>query len=445
MPYIDGKNQKTTLVFDTWANVADGEMYIHWPCELTDDELVLLGQLASALGYLGRSESWVEGELAEPSSLEWDAEPCHEGVPRGRDWEQISLMAAISPEEYEIWNQQKTQAAVAPYPLPGGSKKPTAKLLRERDKALAPYPADLLSCLTKDTSWWKGHGWSQPPGSRRVLYWRRSDSLQVSVTTSPRALHRKPAAMMLLSLTTSSGNRASLPHIHRTLPQAELLHRAIVGRAANGARIDCPSLTGKDAQGELLRDHHRHAHTIPLDLDGDQHIDHVLVYAKGALCDTAQRAIRSLRRTWTKGGVGEIQVAVVGHGDLEVLRQLPGKLKANIESVLGPPGGARVWRSMTPFVAPRFLKPRGSNSLEGQVNSELASRLLPRAEQVHVDPELTRDLRHFVRRRSRGRALPPLEVSYGLRLVFSEPVSGPILLGYACHYGLGLFAAVDPR
>ena len=31
--------------------------------------------------------------------------------------------------------------------------------------------------------------------------------------------------------------------------------------------------------------------------------------------------------------------------------------------------------------------------------------------------------------------------AFGFRLSFSEPVSGPIVLGYGCHYGLGQFRA----
>lgn len=436
--------EQTTLVFDTWADVGDGVMLIHWPCEINDDELTLLGQLSTALGYLGRSESWVEAELIlrnELKSEEFNAYPHQDGVYPERGYEQVSLMAAIPPDEYQAWRQRQAESALALIPLPEGKKKPTAKLLKEREKAIAPYPSDLLSCLTNDTSWWKGHGWSQPPGSRRVLYWRRSDSLQVGIPVSPTTPHRKPVTTMLLSLTTPSGNRASLPPSTRTLPQAELFHRAIVGRAGNGRNVHCPELTGKDDGGRPLRDHHRHAHTLPVDLDGDGHLDHLIVYAEMKLGDAAQHAIRQVRETWRKKGP-ELQVAVVGYGDLNMLRQLPARLCPRVEALLGPPEGTRIWESVTPFVPPRFLKVRGKNSLEGQVNAELTSRLLPEAESVHVDPMLTRELRHYIRRRSRGGTLPPMDAGFGLRLVFSEPITGPLLLGYASHYGLGMFRSV---
>jgi CRISPR-associated protein Csb2 len=438
--------EQTTLVFDTWANVGDGDLLIHWPCELNEGEAALLSQLATALGYLGRSESWVEAELIAEAHIgpdDFNAFPHREGTHPGREYEQVALMAAIPPEEYRAWHQQTTAPILEVIKPPESSRKPTArqldKLRSQHAQAVAPYPLDLLSCLTKDTVWWKQHGWSQPPGSQRVLYWRRSDSLQVGVPQRSNPQRRRPVTTMLLSLTTPSGNRSALPPCTRTLPQAELFHRAIVGRVGNGRRVHCPELTGKNERRKPLHDHHDHAHTIPVDLDGDGHLDHLIVYAKMGLGDAAQRAIRTLRRTWTKGGVGDIQVAVVGDGDLEMLRQLPPPLYHRVGLLLGPIEGSRVWESVTPFVLPRFLKPQGKNTLLGQINAELASRRLPEVASVHVDADLTRELRHFVRRRHHGGVPPPVDAGYGLRLTFSEPVHGPLMLGYGSHYGLGLF------
>jgi CRISPR-associated protein Csb2 len=440
--------EDTTLVYDTWANVGDGELLIHWPCDLHEDENALLGRLATSLGYLGRSESWVEAELVAgnqepPAGL--NAFPHRDGWHPGREHEQVTLMAAIPPEEYRAWHHQTTAPILEAIQLSERSRKPTArqleKLQAQRTQAIDPYPPDVLSCLTKDTAWWKQRGWSQPPGSQRVLYWRRSDSLQVGVPQRRSPGRLSPVTTMLLALTTPSGNRSALPPCDRTLPQAELFHRAIVGRVGRGRQVHCPELTGKDEHGRPLHIHHGHAHTIPVDLDGDGHLDHLVVYASMGLGDAAQRAVRTLRRTWTKGGVGDIQVAVAGHGDLEMLRQLPSPLDRPIVQLLGPPEGARVWESATPFVLPRFLKPSGKNTLVGQVNAELASRGLPDAESVLVDADLTRALRHHVRRRQHGGVPPPVDEGYGLRLVFSEPVHGPLLLGYASHYGLGVFRA----
>ncbi len=187
---------------------------------------------------------------------------------------------------------------------------------------------------------------------------------------------------MLLALTAPGGNRSALPPCSRTLPQAELFHRAIVARVARGQQVHCPELTGRDEQGRPLQDCHRHAHILPLDLDGDGRLDHLVVHAPMGLGEAAQRAIGGLRRAWTPGGRGELQLALVGTGNLETLRSLAAPLNRQIERLLGPPEGACVWVSATPFVPPRFLKRRGANALLGQINGELASRALPPVDQL---------------------------------------------------------------
>ncbi len=434
---LEKGRERTTLVFDTWANVGEGAVAVKWECSLDEQASALLGRLAAHLGYLGRSESWVLAEaVADDAELPQGpaAYPHVEGGRADRGWEQVSLLAAEPPGAYAAWRRAAVERALT------GAPKATAK---QRAKAEAPYPVDLIDCLERDTSWWKRHRWSQPPGSRRVLYWRRSDALLVSTPTP--AAHRKPApvAMMLLALTTPSGSRSPLPLRTRALPQGELLHRALVARAGRGERIDCPELTGRDEQGRPLTGH-RHAHFLPLDLDGDGHLEHVLVWAPMGLGAEAQRAIRSLKETPTKGA-GTLQVALAGQGALDRLRELPPQLAAGVEALLGPPAGARVWTSFTPFVPPRFLKPRGPNTLAGQVGAEVASRGLPPAAAVEVLPwdERTLDLRHSVRVRRHPAKPPPIDAGFALRLVFDVPIPGPLALGYAAHFGLGLFLALE--
>jgi CRISPR-associated protein Csb2 len=449
MPYISGKNQNTTLVWDTFANVGNGEddyLLVHWPCELNSDETAMLAQLANHLNYLGRSESWVEVELIPDSQVDlnsFNSVPHQQGDQHDQKYEQISLMAPIPADSYRAWQQEKAKEAVAHLELPVGKKKPTARLLKDRDKELAPYPPDLVACLTKDTFWWKGHGWSQPPGSQRVPYWRPSQSMQVTAPPRRRIRRLPPVQMMLLALTTPSGNKTALPSITRTLPQAELLHAAIIRRAANGKQINCPELTGRNDNGDRLQLGHQHAHILPLDLDSDQRLDHVLIYAPQKLGDAAQSAIRGLKRTWTKGGGVDLQIAIAGCGELNDLRRLPEPLIQKIDALLGPRDtGCRNWTSMTPFVPPRYVKQPGKkNDLADQVNAELASRGLPSAEVTMLpwQHDDARQLRHFIRCRKRGGTPPPQDVGYALKLRLVEPIYGPLALGYGCHFGLGLF------
>lgn len=441
----DGR-EKTTLVFDSWLNVGDAALEVHWDSELTPPEIEQLRRLAGGLGYLGRSESWIEAKVVEdsaPLSTRLNAVPHVEGTHRGPGSEQISLMAPIAPPEYAAWRDEATERLLASLPLPKGKKKSSSKLLKDREKAAAPYPTGLLECLTMDTAWWKTHGWSQPPGAQRVLYWRPEDAIQVGAPSAPKRAITRPLTTVLLAMTTASGNRSALPSRIRTLPQAELLHRALVSVLGKGQAVDCPEITGRDRHGRPLAGPHCHAHILPVDLDEDNHLDHVLIHAPMGLGGEAQRAIRGLRRTWTKGAVGELQLAMAGCGDVEILRAIPAPLSKRMARLLGPAGGARTWLTLTPFVPPRFLKQRGANTLEGQVQAELASRRLPPAAEVSVLQGSSEGLalRHFVRRRQRGGGPPAVDVGYELRLRFVEPVRGPLSLGYAAHFGLGMFVA----
>jgi CRISPR-associated protein Csb2 len=443
---FDKGGEKTTLVFDTWADVGDGSLVVRWDCTVDDEALALFGHLATHLGYLGRSESWILAEaIADDAVLPLgaDAYPHVDGQPGDRGCEQVSLIAAEPPGDYEEWRNQAVAKALARLPSSEGKKTTPKKLTDDRAKAEAPYPVDLVDCLQRDTAWWKHHHWSQPPGSRQVLYWRRSDSLSVGVPTPAARAVPARVTTMLLALTTPSGNRSALPPRSRALPQAELLHRVLVARAGRGERVHCPELTGRDASGQPLTGH-QHAYLLPIDLDGDRHLDHILIYAQMGLGPSAQRAVRTLKRTWTKGGVGELQVALAGQGDLDHLRELPAPLQAGVIAMLGPQGGAGIWTSFTPIVLPRHQKRRGANTIEGQVVSELASRGLPAAS-VEILPwdDETRDLRHAVRVRRYPAKRPPVDAGFAVRLVFDTPVSGPLALGYGAHFGLGLFVSAD--
>jgi CRISPR-associated protein Csb2 len=449
MPYgvLDKGREKTTLVFDAWADVGEGELLIGWPAELDAESRSLLSTLVGNLNYLGRSESWVlADEVRAPDDAQgWNAYPHVEGTRPEQGWEQVSLMAAESRGEYERWRLGAVLRAMEALPKTTGKRAADKKLIALRAEKEAPYPLDLTVCLQMDTAWWKSHGWSQPPGSRRVLYWRKSDSLTVGPPVVRRAAEPRSVGFFLLALSTPSGRQGGLPARTRVLPQAEMLHRSLVSLAGRGHPAHCPELTGRDSSGQPLAGH-RHAHILPLDLDRDGRLDHVLLHAAMAFGGLAQRAVRSLSRTWSKGGVAELSVAIAGHGqNLDVLRGLRPPLNLGIESVLGPAGGTRRWRSATPFVPPRFLKRRGVNSLEGQIAAELLSRFLPPASVQLVRwadaDDTTSRLRHCVRVRRPPAPPPPLDVGFIVHLEFETPVEGPIAIGYGCHFGLGLFEA----
>jgi CRISPR-associated protein Csb2 len=436
--FKDGR-EATALVLDAWANVGDQPLFAHWDVELDAEARELLGALAGALGYLGRSESYVEAQLCEDAALPGvTAFPAAAARPPGQDWEQVSLLAPVPAAEYASWRETSIAAGLAAAPeKPAGKRASSAKADAHRAQVASAYPEDLIDALQRDTAWWKQRRWSQAPGSRHVLYWRQISSAAPAASSS--AVHVSGVGMMLLEISTANGRPSTLPLRARTLPQAELIHRALAARLD---QVASPVLTGRGADRRPLTGH-GHAHVLPLDLDSDGRLDHVLIHAEGRLDAVAQAAIGGLRRTWTKGGAGDLRLVRVASGELGDLRTLPSALRPGVEALLGPVGGARAWVSDTVFVPPRYLKPRGRNTLEGQVHMELDARGLP-ARTVDVLPwhEEYRALRHMIRVRQKG-ARPPQDAGFVVRLVFEEPWTGPLSIGYGAHFGLGRFRADD--
>jgi CRISPR-associated protein Csb2 len=450
---LENGREKTTMVLDTWAQIDNGAIGVHWNVELTPDERSLLGDIVRELGYLGRSESWVEGSLVGHfDALEFDVRPGEVRERPGMEWEQVSLLAALSEGDYLSWRERALQTALDALPTADAKGKPLSKArqTRQREEVEASYPADLVKCLHVDTRWLRELGWSQPPGSRKVFYWRPLRSLQgAGAQVRPRAYLSPTVEFMLLSMATATGNMHGLPSVTRTLPQGELLHRALLSRGRE-ATTRLSVLSGRDADGKPLRNEvgHRHAHLLHLDLDGDGHLDHVLLWAPMGLNAEAQRVVRAVRTTFTKGGTAPLRLALAASGDRSELMSLPSPWGDRLREVLGgSSNGAKHWRSTTPFVPPRFVKPRGRNSIEGQLAAELEARGFPRPTSIRcIDPHdadaLVRKSRHFVRRRRREQCAPPVDSGFVVELAFSEPIRGPIAVGYGSHFGLGLFSAM---
>jgi CRISPR-associated protein Csb2 len=445
MPTTRMKNgrEDTTLVLDSFADVADGALWVRWLTDVDAEAQQLFDVLVAHLGYVGRSESWVLGESVSdqlPLPSTGRAFPHSDLVQPERSVDQLVLSAPDVFTDYATWMKGDIEAAISQLDLPVG-KKPTQAQRKKIDAIKSAYPTDLVACLQCDTAWWKARKWNRAPGIRSVLYWRQGNALEVGQPPSPRVSSAKPVKMMLLALTTPSGSKSALPTVGRSLPQAELIHRQLIRKV----RLDdesCPEISGRDENGEPLKGH-THSHILPVDLDGDGRLDHVIVFAPRGLGALAQRAARSLRKTYTKGGVGEIQVAVAGAGELRDLRAIGAGMSGAVDALLGPTSATGAWVSMTPFVPPRHLKKAGRSSVVGQVEAELTSRGYPPAIVDVLDwTGDTLALRHFVRRRRSG-PQPPVDIGFAVRLRFEGPVNGPICLGYGSHFGLGLFRFVE--
>jgi hypothetical protein len=117
---------------------------------------------------------------------------------------------------------------------------------------------------------------------------------------------------------------------------------------------------------------------------------------------------------------------------------------------------SRAWISVPPFVPPpslhRFRKngrPRDGESPENVLTKLLQKQGMPPIEMVKVAGNMealkwvtlheTRD-RRMLRQQSRTCWARP---GFWLRIVFSDPVSGPLFYGDSCHFGLGAFKSAE--
>ena len=251
----------TTKVIDAFVRLDPGEdLLIHYPVELSADETEILEGLVAQLGYFGRAESWVDGRLVE--EVEPDEQWCRPVITGAaslpdRGEEQVAVLAPVPAAEYAAWRGAALARAVAEFEAERG-KKPTP---RDRQRLEAPYPEDLMACLLMETADLQRHGWSQPPGSRRVLYTRPAGTAE---TRPPLAARRRrsarPVQAALLALASDTPRGDVLPLFTRCLPQAELLHQSLISLLGERAP-ECAALTGRDPEtGRPLAGRHHHAH-----------------------------------------------------------------------------------------------------------------------------------------------------------------------------------------
>ena len=103
MPYNEGAGEGTTLVIDSFVAVKPKDpLYALWRnVELTPQQMGDLDSVLRNMPYLGRSESWVEAELAPDFAGEANSFPIETGaIPEG-DWEIVRTLTPRTPIRVE--------------------------------------------------------------------------------------------------------------------------------------------------------------------------------------------------------------------------------------------------------------------------------------------------------------------------------------------------------
>jgi len=204
-----------------------------------------------------------------------------------------------------------------------------------------------------------------------------------------------------------------------------------VGPAVREAMAD---MVGKDTQGKPLSGH-RHAEFLAWCEDAVP--VRLLVWRDERPFDedeqTAILRAASRELSWAAAGFD---------ADAWKVRLVP------LDRAVPPPPGfdraaARCWESVTPYVPPRHHlrkgKERARESLTAQICRELVMRGIAAANQVEAEPIGDAAWVSVHVPRTEKRAFLGDRRGYWMRLIFREPVRGPLRLGHSSSFGLGLF------
>lgn len=436
--YMPGKGDKRPLVFDAFARVAnDDPVVIAWPgLALDAPQTEVLDALLENLGFLGRAESWVDARRA-PAPEVFNCVPAAECVDTETgevSGEIVRLMAPNPPEIYRAFRSGKLEAAGIK--LDPAERPP--KLKPDQKKLLTTLPGDWLNAIGVETSELQAAGWSAPPCARTVSYRRPLHALK---TTAPKVV-RKPAIIRPNTTITTARfvlYGKPLPRIEDAVRIGEALRAAAMGRAK---RLLGPDALPTILSGHDMGEHNRHAHAFWLpDPNKRGEIEHILVHAPGGLSSKAIYVLTNLQQI--KRNEGEpLRLMLEGFGGASLF-----------DRVTSPTGESAVWRSVTPYLHPWHLKKPEMRTPEAisaailrQLQREWSARgsELPNIVEILELPSIQYDGRilrplHFHRFRRKNGLVQPDTLGRLIELRFAQSVRGPIALGFACHFGLGLF------
>ena len=434
MPVRKEGNDTTAKVIDTFYALAGGAqspavLDVVWPeVELVDEQLELLKHLCSQVSYLGRAESWAELAVFSSDSQEGDS---YDAVP-----DEFAASPGASQTDVLVPLDQAGlvgfQAALAVLPKPKGRGKWQA-------------PQDILAVLELDVAEMRQQRWHGIPGTRWASY-QLLEPKKGGVVPAIAPSKIQPNFVRF----TFVG--AALPPMTDAVIWGDRFHRALINRAAkkDDDRLVPAVLTGQQQQ-QPRRDNHQHAFFLPEINQKDGKISYVWVYAKEGFDEQSIEAMHRL--SWIQdfrrgqGGLRR-QTALVSLGNVDEYEEgLAGTIL----------GRSRCWRSVTPMVLPRFPKRYRSGekklvpgtTMQKDGPEHQVRRLLQLmgfdepVSVVEVPPADGRSWSRFRLRRPHGEGCRGPERGYGFELWFETEQTGPISLGYAAHFGLGLFEPVD--
>lgn len=286
-------------------------------------------------------------------------------------------------------------------------------------RLLSPdQPLDLTS-LTRSPHQVRGDRLLQPRSTRWVTY----PTPMPAVPSTVRKLTKrvKPTAVRF------AVTGRPLPAKHATVALGDMTRRtAMSSYGHQNNQGGSVMLAGKDAGSVPLGGRHQHAHY--LSISSGRWLQSVVVWAPAGFDERDLRALANTMEFFgsenydNTGGVSGRRLGVEAFGEVS-------KIAPELTTA------STVWLSHTPYAPARHWKGTIEEQLLADISKELEHRGLPGP----IELELVRGDWLAYRRYRLKERINDARRAFGVRLVFDEPVAGPLCLGQLSHYGLGLF------
>ncbi|MCY3629571.1 MAG: type I-U CRISPR-associated protein Csb2 [Bacteroidota bacterium] len=446
------------LVFDAFLHIPNGQkIYVIWKNVMLDDNLMSLAEnLASSIGYLGRAESWTECDVLE----RWDGTANCGPIKYGFSGEEVSLWVPRSAESYrntrkELLTREKEKIqAMANRIISEKMLMSKAQKIFYTRARVDTLPASFVDALSLENTDLQSLRWHRPPAALEVIYARdpSTNPKVVSRLTSRPKKFKKVSDKVTVARFVLAGR--PLPRLENAVKIGEIMRAAAMSQFGwqdgkiNGKRIPlAPWQISGRREGHCPIDDpsHPHAFWLPEDADGDGLIDHIIVSVSGGMDRHIQSRLERITRIWLtprrasrdfKGSTEgtDWRLMLEGYGcpqDFAGSSRLLDKSKR--------------WRSVTPFLSAGHLKKDGYPGevfrLLKRQGVETDGVKVTERDEVRVGP-IKRHALHFYRFRSHGRVPQPDSAGTFLDIEFPYAVQGPLAIGFASHFGLGMFGAI---
>ena len=374
-----GKNR--SLALDPFLSVSpDQDLIVEFAYTVGEAEREVLSALVGSMPYLGRADSVCHARLVETSS--------------GKDHAAIRCTPGLSER--------------------GGFR------------LLVPEPPFSLEDLCESPTDLRKSKRIDPTKARWVDY--KTINNQAPSRRLAKSRPRPPITAARWHLPD-----AGTPPVAETVAIGHLLRRAVMKLAKEPSN----ALSGRTDSGRR-EDQHKHAHYLAFSCNDDGRIDTLAIWAPEGLGERDFAGITSLRYLRSPKDLRRLGTYRLG---LEVLASKGDEDLALPEFT----GQSQEWVSATPYIPGRSSRSKNWNDTEERManvtddlNEELGHRGFPKPSLIEECEEVNKpDWRRYRRIRpgQPGRGRP----ATWLRLVFDNPVPGPLALGALSHFGLGLF------